>query len=67
MDKISEAVTVLFGAVVIAAMGFEINRRRKLLREVYDVLDSETKHVAATLEDMVSQGTLKPYLGATWE
>ncbi|WP_045226575.1 hypothetical protein [Methyloterricola oryzae] len=67
MDKVSEIVTTLFGAVVIAAMGFEINRRRKHLREVYDVLDSDTKHVAATLEEMVSQGALRPYLGETWE
>lgn len=67
MDKVSEVVTVLFGAVVIAAMGFEINRRRKQLREVYDVLDANTKHVAATLEDMVNEGALMPYMGETWE
>ena len=67
MDKVSEAVTVLFAAAVIAAMGYEINRRRKKLREVYDVLDAETKHIAASLENMVSEGTLKPYAGDTWE
>ncbi len=66
MNQISEAVTLFFAAVVIATVGFEINRRRKKLREVYDVLDSETKHITAELEDMIEQGKLKPYTEATW-
>lgn len=66
MEKVSEAVTVILAAAVIAAMGFEINRRQKRLREMYDVLDSETKHVAASLEQMVQQGALMPYSEATW-
>ena len=66
MEKVSEVVTVFFAAVIIAAMGFEIRRRQILLREVYDVLDSETKHIAAELELMVQQGKLKPYTEDTW-
>jgi len=65
MSQVSEAVTLFFAAVLIGALGFEINRRRKLLREVYDVLDKETKHIAAELEHMVKQGMLKPYTGET--
>lgn len=65
MSQVSEAVTLFFAAVLIGALGFEINRRRKLLRSVYDVLDKETKHIAAELEQMVLNGELKPYTGET--
>ncbi len=63
MDKVSEVVGVLFAAAMVAAVGFEISRRRKKLREVYDVLDSETKHIAVELEQMVRSGALKPFTG----
>ena len=66
MEKVSEAITVLLAAAIIAGMGFEINRRRKKLRAVYDVLDTETKHIAAGLERMIQEGTLKPYTKETW-
>lgn len=67
MNAISEAVTVFFAAVVITAVGFEINRRRKKLREVYDVLDKETRHIAADLEKMVLSGELTPYTEGAFE
>jgi len=62
-NKIADVVGLLFAAAMAAAVGFEINRRRKKLREVYDVLDSETKHIALELEKMVQSGTLKPFTG----
>lgn len=61
MEKISEVVGVFFAAAMVAAVGFEINRRRKKLREVYDVLDTETKCIAIQLEQMVADAVLKPY------
>lgn len=66
MGNISEAVTVLFAAMVVTATAYEINRRRKKLREIYDVLDGDTRHVAAQLEDLIAQGKLTPYTGETW-
>lgn len=66
MNNVSEAVTLFFAAVLIGALGFEINRRRKKLRQVYDVLDKETKHIAAELEGMVQEGALMPYTEETW-
>jgi hypothetical protein len=66
MGQVSEAVTLFFAAVLITTLGIEINRRKKFLREVYDVLDAETKHIAAELEGMVEQGALKPYMEETW-
>jgi hypothetical protein len=66
MGNVSEAVTVIFAAVMVAAVGYEVNRRQRKLRALYDVLDVETKHIAAELEDMIRQGTLKPYTEETW-
>jgi hypothetical protein len=63
MDKVSEVVGLLFAAAMVTAVGFEIGRRRRKLRELYDVLDSETKHIAVELEQMVESGTLKPFTG----
>lgn len=66
MNQVSEAVTLFFAAILITGIGFEINRRRKKLREVYDVLDKETKHIAAELESLVEQGLLTPYTEDSW-
>jgi hypothetical protein len=63
---IGEMLSLALAAVVVTATGYEINRRRKELREIYDVLDSRTKHVAAQLEDMIEQGHLQPYTGENW-
>ena len=65
MERVSEAVGIFFAAVMFAAVGFEIARRRKRLREVYDVLDSETKQLAIQLEQMVKDAVLTPYTDDT--
>ncbi|MGH8551109.1 MAG: hypothetical protein ACRERU_21395 [Methylococcales bacterium] len=61
MEKIAEVVGLFFAAALVTAVGFEISRRRKKLHELYDVLDSETKHIAVELEQMVESGTLNPF------
>ncbi len=61
MNAASEIMTTLFGVVLMAAIGYELRRRRKKLRELYNVLDSEDKHLVADLDLMVTLGTLKPY------
>jgi hypothetical protein len=66
MGNVSEAVTVIFAAVMVAAVGYEVRRRQRKLRALYDVLDADTKHIAAGLEDMIRQGALKPYTEETW-
>lgn len=66
MGQVSEAVTLFFAAVLITTLGIEINRRKKNLRELYDVLDTETKHIAAELEQMIEEGKLKPYTEDSW-
>lgn len=66
MGNASEAITLFLGALMVTAIGYEINRRRKELREVYDVLDHETKHIAHQLEDMIEKGKLRPYTEESW-
>ena len=66
MSEVSEAVTLVFFSFLMVAAGYEIKRRQQKLRAVYDVLDVETKHIAASLEQMVQQGELRPYSGETW-
>ena len=66
MSEVSEAVTLVFFSFLMVAAGYEVKRRQEKLRAVYDVLDAETKHIAAGLEQMVLQGELLPYSGETW-
>ncbi len=67
MTEASEAITLLFMSFLMAAAAHEIKRRQKKLRALYDVLDTETKHIAAELEQMVAQGVLTPYTEDSWE
>jgi F420-0:gamma-glutamyl ligase-like protein len=61
MGNVAEAVTVVFAAVFVAAMAFEVDRRRKHLRKLYDVLDSDERKITSELESMVQHGLIKPY------
>ena len=46
-------------------MIYEIDRRQRKLREVFDVLDADDAAITSRLEDMVTSGELMPYTGAT--
>jgi flagellar biosynthesis/type III secretory pathway M-ring protein FliF/YscJ len=61
MGQAAETVTVVFAAIFVAAMAFEVDRRRKHLRKLYDVLDSDERRITSELEAMVQNGTIKPY------
>lgn len=62
MNQVSEAITSVFGIILIAAIGYELRRRRKKLRELYNVLDHEDLAVVADLDDMLKKGVLKTYV-----
>lgn len=53
---------VLVGAAVLAYFGFEVNRRRNRLREIFNVVDKEESRIAEALEAMVERGELIPYV-----
>jgi len=44
---------------------YEIERRRRKLHDVWDVLDEEDALLTEKLEEMVESGELQPYTGAT--
>ena len=50
---------VAFGGLY---FGYEIERRRKRLRAVFDTFDKEESRIASMLEKMVDAGSLKAYL-----
>ena len=62
MNQVSEAITSVFGIVLIVAIGYELRRRRKKLRELYNVLDHEDLAVVADLDEMLKKGMLKTYV-----
>lgn len=62
MNQISEAITSVFGLVLIAAIGYELRRRRKRLRELYNVLDHEDLAVVSDLDELLQKGVLKSYV-----
>ena len=57
-------VPVLVGALGLFYFGYEIERRRHKLRQVFNVFDREESEIAAMLEVMVESGQLKPQSGS---
>ena len=62
MEQFNHALTTAFGIALLGALGYEISRRRRKLRDLYNVLDAEDKHVVAELDDLVASGRLQPYV-----
>jgi cellulose synthase/poly-beta-1,6-N-acetylglucosamine synthase-like glycosyltransferase len=62
MNQVSEAITSVFGIVLLTAIGYELRRRRKRLRELYNVLDHDDVAVIADLDTLLSEGSLKQYV-----
>jgi len=54
--------TVIIAAVGVLYFGYEVERRRHKLREIFNVFDRQESEVAAALEKLVESGTLRPYL-----
>ncbi len=53
---------LLVAAVGLFYFGYEVERRRHKLRQVFNVFDREESEIAAALEAMVESGQLKPFL-----
>jgi hypothetical protein len=62
MNEEFPVLPAVVGLLVVAYLGFELDRRRGKLREVFNVFDRQDSKIAAALEYMVSRGELKPYL-----
>jgi hypothetical protein len=53
-------VPLLVAALGLFYFGYEVERRRHKLRQVFNVFDREESEIAAALEMMVESGQLKP-------
>ena len=64
-DRFTEVVSLVLGALAVAYLVYEIDRRQRKLHDLWDVLGGEDALITNTLEDMVERGELLPYAGAT--
>jgi len=64
-ERFGDILTLLMGALAVGYVVYEIERRRRKLHDIWDVLDEEDALLTAQLEDMVERGELQPYTGAT--
>ena len=61
LDRFGEAVSVVLGALALAYLIYEIDRRKRKLRDLFHVLGSEEADISADLLSMVERGELRPY------
>jgi hypothetical protein len=54
-------IPLLVGALILGYFGLEVNRRRKKLREIFNVIDKRESPLTEVLEQMVEIGELKPF------
>jgi len=64
-ERFGDILTMLMGALAVGYVVYEIERRRRKLHDVWDVLDEEDALLTEKLEEMVESGELQPYTGAT--
>jgi len=57
-------VPLLIATLILGYFGLEINRRRKKLRAIFNVIDKRESPIAELLEEMVENGELKPFAWA---
>jgi hypothetical protein len=61
MNEDISIVPLLVGALALFYFGYEVERRRHKLRQIFNVFDREESEIAALLETMVESGQLKSY------
>jgi predicted SPOUT superfamily RNA methylase MTH1 len=53
---------ILAGALAVFYVGYEVERSRHKLREIFNVFDKKESTIAQTLERMVESGELRRYV-----
>jgi hypothetical protein len=64
MNEEVPVLPLLIGACLLLYLGYEVDRRRHKLREVFNVFDKTESKIAQGLETLVESGQLKPYVPA---
>jgi hypothetical protein len=63
-ERFGDFVAMFMSALAVGYVVYEIERRRRKMYDIWDVLDEEDAILTAELEDMVERGELQPYAGA---
>jgi hypothetical protein len=61
LDRFGESISVVLGALALAYLVYEIDRRKRKLRDLFHVLDGAEADISADLVNMVESGELQPY------
>jgi hypothetical protein len=64
-ERFSDFVALFMGALAVGYIAWEIERRRRSLHDLWDVLDGEDMSMTTDLVEMVHSGELEPYARAT--
>ena len=62
MEEEFPILPALIGVLVLTYFGFEVERRRKKLRDIFNIFDKKESKIAEALEKLVESGQLKPYI-----
>jgi hypothetical protein len=54
--------TILVGVLGVLYFGYEVEKQRNKLREVFNVVERQESVIGAALEHLVETGQLKPYV-----
>ena len=64
-ERWSDYFAIFMGALAVGYMVYEIDRRRRKLHDLFDVLGGEDAELTEGLVGMVERGELHPHAGAT--
>jgi hypothetical protein len=63
-ERWSDYLSILMGALAVGYIAYEIDRRRRKLHDLWDVLGGEDAELTIGLVSMVESGELQPYAGS---
>jgi hypothetical protein len=63
-ERWSDYLSILMGALAVGYIVYEIDRRRRNLHDLWDVLGGEDAELTVGLVSMVESGELQPYAGS---
>ena len=64
-ERWSDYFAIFMSALAVGYMVYEIDRRRRKLHDLFDVLGGEDAELTEGLLNMVRNGELQPYTGTT--
>jgi hypothetical protein len=62
MNEDIPIIPLIVGTLAVVYFGYEVEKQRHKLRQVFNVFDRRESPIAEALERMVESGQLKPYV-----